>query len=96
VGATVVRGTIDLAINGAAGIDFLFKPFNLDVPIDIESVVITFQSGAAVPDAGTFGGISALSNGISEGDFIQCHIRDDLSALDAMYVSVLGQYTLGE
>jgi hypothetical protein len=51
-------------INGTAGINFEFTPFQLSTPIDIETVVITMQSGANVPDDGKFGGIAALTNGV--------------------------------
>jgi hypothetical protein len=153
--AKVIRGSINLNIDGSAGIDFEFKPFNLTTPIDIETVVITIQSGASVPDDGKFGGIAAITNGLffrlvnsyrvnlgnyrtnkdfrdrgaeieytdkapagtngtniifdiketlgvvlrvglTENERLFGRIRDNLSTLAGMTVSLLGQYTLGE
>lgn len=67
-GTTVVRGNTRMDIDGlVTPVDFQFS-FNGDaganVPIDIQGIVFTFQSGATVPDDGTFGGIPALTKGL--------------------------------
>lgn len=66
-GTSVIRGNVLLSIDGSAGIDFKFG-FNDDLtavtPIDLQFVVLVFQSGATEPDDGTFGGLPALVNGM--------------------------------
>jgi hypothetical protein len=153
--AKVIRGTIDMNINGSGGVQFEFTPFQLQLPIDIETVMITMQSGANVPDDGKFGGIAQLTTGVyfrlengqrtnlgnyrdnksfrdrgatieytakapagtngtnilfdikealgvvlrvgeQDGDRIIGVLRDNLSTLAGMTVSLLGQYTLAE
>jgi len=64
VNAKVVRGTTNMAIDASTEVDFLFKPLDCNIPIDIEGVVISIQSGNDVPDDGKFGGIAALTNGM--------------------------------
>ena len=66
--SSVMRGNVNMNVNGASiPVDFKYS-FNgteeATVPIDIQSVVFTFQSGNNVPDDGTFGGIGALVNGL--------------------------------
>jgi len=67
-GTTIIRGNVNMNINGASTpVDFKYS-FNGDtgatIPIDIQTVVFSFQSGVTVPDDGTFGGIAALSLGL--------------------------------
>lgn len=60
--ARIIRGSINMAIDASAGIEFKIKPITED-PIDIATIKISFQSGATVPDDGTFGGMAALTDG---------------------------------
>lgn len=67
-GTTIIRGNVDMNIDGSSiPVDFKFT-FNdditADIPIDIQGVILSFQSGATVPDDGTFGGITELANGL--------------------------------
>lgn len=68
LGSSVIRGNVNMQVNGSiTPVDFKYT-FNGDsganVPIDIQGIVLTFQSGATVPDDGTFGGIPAIANGL--------------------------------
>lgn len=150
----IKRGTINMNIDGSSGVNFICG-IRGNIPIDIETVMITIQSGIAVPDDGKFGGIAAITNGLyfrqvngsrtnlgnyrmnkdfrdrgaaveytdkapggtngtniifdlkdsfgivirlnpAINDCVFGRLRDDLSSLDGMTVSLLGQYTLGE
>lgn len=68
LGTSIIRGSSFMNVNATlvAPVDFKFS-FNGDLvaktPIDIQSVVLSFQS-ATVPDDGTFGGIEELANGL--------------------------------
>lgn len=157
-GCRIVRGNLNMNVNGSISpIDFLYKPYDSLIPIDISGAIITIQSGANVPDDGKFGGITALDldsglyfreingkrvnlgNYTKNKDFkdrgavviysdkapagtngtditfniesifgqvlridprlngqICANVRDDLSSLDGMTLSVIGSYTKGE
>lgn len=67
-GTSIIRGNVNMNANGSiTPIDYKFS-FNGDatatLPIDIQGVVFSFQSGTTSPDDGTFGGIAALTNGL--------------------------------
>lgn len=67
-GTSIIRGNVNMNIDGSSTpVDFKFS-FNddiaADIPIDLQGVMLSFQSGATVPDDGTFGGISELTNGL--------------------------------
>jgi hypothetical protein len=65
VDAVVVRGNILMNIDGnASPTDFIMKMRNFTIPIDVSKAIITMQHGANVPDAGKFGGLSALAKGV--------------------------------
>jgi hypothetical protein len=63
-GAKVVRGNIDFQkdFSGANAKVIAFEILDGEIPIDITSIILTFESSAD-PDDGTFGGIAELSNG---------------------------------
>jgi hypothetical protein len=62
-GSKVIRGNINMNINAVGIIDFLMKIQNFTIPIDISKIIFTmFHSVAG--DAGKFGGIAALTNGL--------------------------------
>ena len=67
-GTSIIRGNVNMNVNGSStAVDFEYT-FNGDtaatVPIDIQTVIFSFQSGAAAPDDGTFGGIAAIAKGL--------------------------------
>ena len=68
LGTTITRGNVKMNVDGSSTpvkFDFgLTSTSGALIPIDISSIVITMQSGAAVPDDGTFGGIAALTTGM--------------------------------
>lgn len=152
--AKVVRGSINLAIDGSTPAEFVFQPYLSTVPIDICAVAIS-MAHTTEPDDGKFGGITALTNGIyfrrangviqnlgnhktnqsfreygytldypskapsgtyatslskrlidshtqemrvdpRRGDYIKAVVRDNLTGLARLTVSLLGSYTAGE
>ena len=67
-GTTVIRGNINMNIDGAvAPTDFkclLPSASGAIIPIDLSNIILTMQHGANVPDDGKFGGIAALTKGL--------------------------------
>lgn len=65
VQSTVIRGNINFNVDGSiTPVNFVLKLYGCIIPIYINEVVITMQSGISVPDDGKFGGIPALTNGL--------------------------------
>ncbi len=67
-GTSIIRGNINMNVNGSSTpVDFEYT-FNGDqnaiTPIDVQTVVFSFQSGETTPDDGTFGGIPAVALGL--------------------------------
>ena len=67
-GTTVIRGNINMNIDGATTpTDFKF-PLTIAsgavIPIDISSIIMTMQHGSNVPDDAKFGGLPALTEGL--------------------------------
>ena len=62
----IVRGKTNMAVNGSSSDHkhFYMQPFNMTEPLDINTIVITIQSGNSPPDDGKFGGIGALDEGL--------------------------------
>lgn len=68
LGTSIIRGNVNMNVDGSTtAVDFKYT-FNNDalatVPVDIQSVIFSFQSGAVAPDDGTFGGIAAITKGL--------------------------------
>lgn len=155
-GATVLRGIIDMDLDGTSPVDFVFNMRQGTVPIDIQSAHITIWNASAAGDDGKFGDLTALANGLrfikensidqslgtyrNNSDFreygaeisyndksggtgnygVEVHfdiesrygvviridpripdifkgsVQDNISTLDRMRTSIMGQYTLGE
>jgi len=67
VDAEVIRGSSYMNVDGSsAPVSFVCSLGDSGgvVPVDVQKVLITMQSGATVPDDGTFGGIPAIANGV--------------------------------
>lgn len=63
--AKVIRGNISMNVDGSVTpVNFRLELRDFTIPIDINKVIITMQSGSTVPDDGTFGGNVALTNGV--------------------------------
>lgn len=63
--AKVVRGNRFMNVDGSSvPVTFKFKCYENIIPIDLYRIILNFQSGASKPDDSTFGGITALANGI--------------------------------
>lgn len=63
-GATVIRGSIEMNVDGSTPVDFVFNMRQGLTPIDIQYVNITIWNDAAAGDDGKFGDLSALVNGL--------------------------------
>lgn len=64
-GTTIIRGNAHMNIDGdTTPTTFKFTMDGATTPIDINTIIITMNSGASVPDDGKFGGITALTNGM--------------------------------
>lgn len=67
-GTTVIRGNINMNIDGSATpTDFkclLPSDSGAQIPIDISTIILTMQHGSNVPDDAKFGGLTALTNGL--------------------------------
>lgn len=63
-GATVLRGSIEMNIDGSTPVDFVFNMRQGITPIDIQYANITIWNNAAAGDDGKFGDLGALTNGL--------------------------------
>jgi hypothetical protein len=152
--ANVIRGSINMGVDGTTPIDFIFKPRSSIIPIDISMAIISMVHSSEGDD-GKFGGITALTNGLyfrrdggfvqnqgnyktnqdfkeygfivdysekapsgtyatsitkklidthtqelrfdpRRGDYFRAVVRDDLSTLTKVTMSLIGSYTSGE
>lgn len=63
--AKVIRGDTNLNKDGSiTPVEFIFKGYNTQIPIDISKVILQLQHGNNVPDDGKFSGIGALAKGL--------------------------------
>lgn len=63
-GATVIRGVIDMNVDGSSPVDFIYNPRQCEIPIDIQYVHITIWNASLAGDDGKFGDLTALTNGL--------------------------------
>lgn len=63
-GASVLRGGIEMNVDGGTPVDFVFNMRQGSTPIDIQYANITIWNDAAAGDDGKFGDLGALVNGL--------------------------------
>lgn len=68
-GCKVVRGNVNMNVNGSVTpVDFVYKPYNSTIPIDLKAAKISMLH-TAVGDLGKFGGLGALD--LDEGMYFR-------------------------
>ena len=63
-GATVIRGSIEMNVDGSTPVEFQFNMRQSTIPIDIQYIHVTIWNDATAGDDGKFGDLTALTNGL--------------------------------